>query len=128
MNECCEKMKKWAPFFLRLGLGVVFVYHGYGKVFGKPGLGTSWNPMGMPPIEQALVAWGEFLWFLTPIAASGIIVIMVGAIVTVTGKHGFGMMHSGFEYNYVLIMMCLSLIASGSGPLSVGCGCKCKKE
>ena len=78
-----------------------------------------------------LVAWGEFVGglaiftgFLTELAALGIIIIMSGAIVTVTGKSGFNLMNGGFEYNFVLIMMCLALIAAGSGPFSIGC---CKK-
>ncbi|MBI5150825.1 MAG: DoxX family protein, partial [Candidatus Omnitrophica bacterium] len=113
-SECCEKLKPYASLFLRLGIGVVFVYHGFSKVFGATaGLGTAWNP-GLPVVLQALVAWGEFVGglailtgFLTELAALGIIIIMAGAILTVTGKNGFNMMNSGFEYNFVLIAMCL---------------------
>ena len=135
-SECCEKLKPYASVFLRLGVGVVFIYHGFGKVFGATtNLGTAWNP-GLPVILQALVAWGEFVGglaiftgFLTELAALGIIIIMTGAVLTVTGKNGFNMMSGGFEYNFVLIAMCLALIANGSGPLSIGCKCcGCKKE
>jgi len=134
MNKCCEKLKPFASVFLRVGLGVIFLYHGYGKVFGETaGLGSSWNPHGMPAIMQALVAWGEFLCgagillgFLTELASLGIIIIMTGAIITVHGAKGFSMMSGGFEYNYALIMMCLALIALGSGPYSIGP--KCKKD
>jgi putative oxidoreductase len=119
--------------FLRLGLGVIFLYHGYGKVFGEgANFGSSWNPSGMAMITQILVAWGEFLCggaillgFMTEIAALGIIVIMVGAIVLFTGKNGFNMMNSGFEYNYALITMALALIGTGPGAFKFGC---CKKE
>lgn len=138
-KECCEKLKPYAGVFLRLGLGVIFAYHGFEKVFGAgTSSGTAWNP-GMPVVLQAMVAWGEFLGgvaillgFLTELAALGIIIIMAGAVLTVTGKNGFNMMTGGFEYNFVLIMMCLALIATGAGPLSIGCcnkggGC-CHKE
>ncbi len=138
-KECCEKLKPYAGLFLRLGLGIVFTYHGFGKVFGTgTNLGTAWNP-GLPVVLQTLVSWGEFLGglailtgFLAELGALVIIIIMVGAIVTVTGKSGFNMMNGGFEYNFVLIMMCLALVATGAGPLSIGCcgkgaGC-CKKE
>ena len=137
-KECCEKLKPYASVFLRLGVGIVFAYHGFGKVFGAgTSMGTAWNP-GLPVVLQAMVSWGEFLGgiailtgFLTKLAALGIIIIMSGAIITVTGKNGFNMMNSGFEYNFVLIMMCLALIAAGSGPLSIGCcggGSCCKKD
>jgi putative oxidoreductase len=89
----------------------------------------------MSAILQILVSWGEFLGgaaillgFLTELASLGIIIIMTGAIITIHGKNGFGMMNHGFEYNYALIAMALALIASGPGPFSIGCGCQCKKK
>ena len=135
MKECCEKLKEYAPLFLRIGLGAVFMYHGYGKIFKEGvGLGSAWNPSGMSAILQILVSWGEFiggaailLGFLTELASLGIIIIMLGAIFTIHGKNGFGMVNGGFEYNFVLITMCLTLIGIGPGPFSIGCKC-CKKE
>jgi putative oxidoreductase len=134
MKDCCQNLKPYAPLFLRLGLGVVFVYHGHGKIFGEAtALGTAWAGDGFPVLVQALVAWGEFLGglailagFMTPAAALGIIIIMTGAIITVHGKNGFNIMNQGYEYNFVLISMCLALISSGPGPFSAGCKRCCK--
>ncbi len=134
MNEGCEKLKPYASLFLRIGLGVIFIYHGFGKVFGAgTSLGTAWNP-SLPTVIQVLVAWGEFIGglailsgFLTGAASAGIIIIMLGAIFTVHGKNGFSLMKHGFEYNFALIMMGLALIASGAGPFTLGCQC-CSKE
>ena len=127
MFAACEKMKPYAGLLLRLGLGVIFTYHGYSKVFGaETAWGTAWNAHGMATWMQVIVAWGEFLGgiaflvgFLTCWAALGIIIIMSGAIAMVHFKNGFNMMNGGFEYNYALIMMCLALMASGPGPLSL---------
>jgi len=135
MKECCEKLKAFAPLFLRIGLGVIFLYHGYGKVFGEgAGLGSTWNASGMSAIVQILVSWGELLGgaaillgFMTELASLGIIIIMLGAIFLVHGKNGFGMMGGGFEYNFALIMMCLALIGTGPGQFKIGCKC-CNKE
>lgn len=138
-KECCEKLRPYAAVFLRLGLGIIFTYHGFGKVFGEgTNLGTGWNP-NLPVVIQTLVAWGEFLsgvailtGFLVEAGALVIIIIMIGAIVMVHGKNGFGMMNGGFEYNFALISMALALIATGAGPFSIGCcnkgGSCCKKD
>ena len=120
-------LKPYAGVFLRLALGVIFVYHGWPKVFGEgSGLGTSWNPADMNVMLQILVSWGELLGgiaflagFLTDYAAIGIIVIMAGAVITVHGENGFGMANGGFEYNFVIICMCLSLMATGPGRWTV---------
>ena len=66
----------------------------------------------------------DLAWVYDRTCLLGIIVIMVGAIVMVTGKNGFNMMDSGFEYNYVLIAMSLALIGTGPGSFKIGCGCK----
>jgi len=133
----CEKMKPYVGLLLRIGLGVIFLYHGYHKVFGAEAhLGTSWNPHGMPIFMQVMVAWGEFLaglGFLTGVltwgAALGIILLMSGAIATVHGKNGFNMMNHGYEYNFALITMCLALIASGPGKFSLPLfQCKAKEQ
>lgn len=137
MNKCCEKLKGFEGLILRLGLAAVFIYHGYGKIFADgAGFGASWNPHGMPAWMQVLVSWGEFLaglGFLTGVmtcgASLGIIFIMAGAIIAVHGKNGFSLMNKGFEYNYVLIMMCLALIITGPGKFALPfCGWKCPLE
>lgn len=135
MKECCEKLKACAPLFLRIGLGVIFFYHGFGKVFGEgTGLGLTWNSHQMPGVVQALVAWGELLsgigillGIFTELASLAIIIIMLGAIYLVHWKNGFNMMNGGFEYNFAIIMMCLTLIGIGPGSCRIG-GCGCKKE
>jgi uncharacterized membrane protein YphA (DoxX/SURF4 family) len=75
---------------------------------------------------QFAVAWGELvcgvamlLGLLTRLAAAGLIVIMIGAIYTVTGPQGFSVAAGGYEYNLAILAMCVVLIIKGSGPLSV---------
>jgi len=123
----CEKMKPYVGLLLRIGLGVVFLYHGYDKVFGAEAqLGMNWNPHDMPAFLQVMVSWGELLaglGFLTGVltwgAALGMILLMGGAIAVVHGKNGFNMMDHGYEYNFVLIIMCLALLAAGPGKFSI---------
>src|SRR5438874_2355413 len=49
-----------APLLLRLGLAVVFIFHGMGKVSPDKSWGTAWHPELSVPLQTA-VAWGEFL-------------------------------------------------------------------
>lgn len=115
------------PLLLRVGLAAVFIYHGMEKV--RVDAGATWmNKMPDPqpaPVQMA-VAWGELLGgiavalgLLTRIAAAGLALIMVGAIVMVHGIQSFSLQEHGFEYNFVLILMCVSLILMGPGTASV---------
>jgi uncharacterized membrane protein YphA (DoxX/SURF4 family) len=76
---------------------------------------------------QLAVAWGELLGgilllfgFGSRLAAAWLIVIQAGAIYTVTGMKGFSMAEGGgYEYNVVLLAMCLAVLCLGSGPFSL---------
>jgi putative oxidoreductase len=117
------------PLLLRAALAAVFIFHGMQLVSGPDkDWGTNWMPAdsAQPPHVQALVAWGELIGgialaagFLTRLAAIGIIAIMVGAIATFHWEHGFDITQHGYEYNVVLIAMCLCLVLGGPGPLAV---------
>ncbi|MBY0526882.1 MAG: DoxX family protein [Gemmataceae bacterium] len=114
------------PLALRVALAAVFIFHGWGKVMTEGNeMGAAWAAkMPEPPpreLQQA-VAWGELaggvalaLGLLTRLAALGIVVVMVGAIVNVHGEKGFSMMNGGYEYNFVLIAIGVALIAGGGG-------------
>ena len=114
-----------APLILRLCLAAVFIYHGM-ELVGKS-WGTAWNP-DLPVWQQVLVAWGQLLGglamllgLLTRLAAIGLAVIMAGAMLTVHWKHGFSLVNPegmGYEYNVVLIGICLVLFLTGGGHLA----------
>jgi putative oxidoreductase len=117
-----------APLLLRLCLAAVFIYHGMALV--KQDWGTSWHkpPDGsqsLPMPAQAAVAWGQLLGgvamvlgFLTRLAALGLAIIMAGAIATVHWPHGFDIQQHGYEYNVVLITICVVLMLTGGGRLA----------
>jgi putative oxidoreductase len=116
--------RTFAPLLLRAALAAVFIYHGLDKVSPDKGYGTSWHP-DLPMALQVLVAWGELLGgvavalgILTRYAAIGLIIIMIGAIVTVHGKHGFSG-PGGYEYNFVIILVAGALALSGPGTFSL---------
>jgi putative oxidoreductase len=120
-----------AAVILRLGVGFLFIAHGYMKLFQQ----LSWSDILTPTMQQ-VVGWTEFICgilfvvgLLSRLAALGLIADMVGAIALVTGKrdfiavnvgpHGFTFAASGFEYNVILIAACLAVIMLGSGWFSL---------
>ena len=121
-----------AALILRLGVAAIVVFHGALKL-AQDG-GTGWNPR-LTEATQIAVTWGElvcggcvFFGLVSRLAAIGLIVIQVGAIVLVTGeefirseltKHGFEFGRPGFEYNFALIILCLAIMLLGSGVFSL---------
>ena len=76
---------------------------------------------------QFAVAWGELLGglallvgVLTRLASAGLILIMIGAMYTMTQARLFTeVTGAGVEYNLAIVAMCLVLILTGPGPLSL---------
>jgi uncharacterized membrane protein YphA (DoxX/SURF4 family) len=79
-----------------------------------------------PAPVQVLVAWGQLiggiamvLGFLTRLAALGLAIIMGGATALVHWPHGFDSRAGGYEYNFLIIVVCLALMLVGGGNLGV---------
>lgn len=140
MFKFCEKGAAWGTLFLRLALGITFIAHGGQKVgglFGGPGLEATIQGfqahLGLPALVAVLVSYVEFLGgialvlgLFTRIAALGIGIVMIGAIVTVHFQNGFFMnwylvpeVGHGFEYHLLAIAMSFALVFSGGGRCSV---------
>jgi putative oxidoreductase len=129
----------WILTFIRIILGVVFFAHGAQKLlgwFGGPGLKETMRTMhdflGLPlPLAFAAVASeffggaGLIVGFLSRVAAVGIGVNMLAAIVMVHGHNGifmdwFGTRKGhGYEYHLLAIALAVVLVAQGSGALSL---------
>jgi putative oxidoreductase len=120
---------------LRVALALILLFHGGLKVIQDGGAG--WHAW-LPQWVQVVVAWGELLagfalliGLCTRVAALGVIALMVGAVIIVTGQdvfvrtqiqaglHGFNTMAIGYEYNFALIAMCVALVCLGGGDFSV---------
>lgn len=118
---------------LRVVFGVFLAYHGYNKVFGGNGLaGTaSWfGDIGMRwPKWQARIAAtteiGAGLLFavglITPVAAAGMIGVMLVAIITTHWKVGFFIFRKGegWEYCASIALVALAVATTGPGRWSV---------
>jgi putative oxidoreductase len=124
---------------LRLTLGVVFFAHGAQKMLGWFGgygfagtMGFFTNNMHLPAALAFLAIAAEFFGglgliagLLTRIAAFGITVNMVVAILTVHLPNGFFMNWTGtqkgegFEYHLVVLAITVFLMIKGGGAASV---------
>jgi putative oxidoreductase len=112
----------------RLILGAILFSHGWGKVIPR---GSLYNfahtvaHMGLPYWLGYVAAFTEFfggaaliLGLLTPIAALGVAIEMVVAIVKVHLRHGL-MGPQGYEFPLSVLAVALFLLADGPGYLAV---------
>lgn len=124
---------------LRLVLGIVFFAHGAQKVFGwfgGPGFSGTMAfftaNMGIPAFFAALAIAAEFLGgiglilgLLARVAAFGVAVNMVVAILLVHAPHGFFMNWSGkqkgegIEYHLLAIAVTAAIMLKGAGAASI---------
>jgi putative oxidoreductase len=107
------------PVLVRLALGAVIFAHGAQKALGWFG-GYGWTgTIGF--FTSQLGVTGT----LTRVAAAGIVLIMIGAVLMVHVPHGFFMNWSGTqagegaEYAILATAMALSLVVTGAGRWSV---------
>jgi putative oxidoreductase len=122
---------------LRVVVGIVFLAHGWQKVFvfGFPGTAGAFAGMGipLPAVSSAVVTLVEFLGgaalvigLLTPWAAALNGFDMVVAILVVHLKNGF-LKPGGFEHPLVMLAACIALVMLGPGSVSVD-GALAKRE
>jgi putative oxidoreductase len=129
----------WIQTISRIILGVIFFAHGAQKLLGwfkGPGLEETMRTMkehlGLPAILAFGAIAAEFfggvaliLGLLSRVAAAGIVVIMIFAIVMVHGRYGlflnwFGDRKGhGYEYHLLAIGLAVVVIVKGSGALSL---------
>ncbi len=129
----------WIQTIVRLILGVVFFAHGAQKVlgwFGGPGLKETMRTMhetlGLPASMALVAALAEFLGglglivgLLGRVAAVGIALVMLTAIVMVNGRYGLFLnwlgdrKGHGYEYHLLAIALAAVIIVRGSGAMSL---------
>src|SRR5687768_15526045 len=114
---------------VRVITGIIFMAHGGQKLFsfGLAGVTAGFTQMGvpLPGITAPLVAILEFfgglalvIGLLTRLAALGLAIDMLGAIVLVHLAAGF-FMPAGYEFALSLFGASLALAVAGPGILSV---------
>lgn len=116
---------------IRLAVGLMFMGHGCQKLFGwfgGPGPVQFGQYLGTIGIKSGGKTWailaglfelvGGLLFaagLLTWLGAIMIIIVMIDAIFTVHGKHGFWLTNGGYEYCFILIAVVLGVALIGPG-------------
>jgi len=123
------KKQDLALALLRAVVGIVFIAHGYQKLFqfGIHGVAGMFGQIGipMPLLSAYLVTFTELfggiallLGFLTRVAAIPVAFNMLVALLQVHLKGGF-FLPAGFEYVLVLLVANIALITGGGGAFAL---------
>ncbi len=114
-----------ALLLMRLLVGSLFVYSGFGK-YKKLASFASHNGLPVPVAFMTVSAefWGGlgvFFGVLTPLAASGILLVMCGSMYhhIVKLKSPYWAAKGGWEYDLMWFTMCLVIIATGGGEIAM---------
>ncbi|KPK73262.1 MAG: hypothetical protein AMJ79_15245 [Phycisphaerae bacterium SM23_30] len=120
------------PLVVRIALAIVFIYHGYPKIFsgGHAQIAQLMADQGAPSPE--LLGWlaggAEFFGgililpgVLSRLWALGLVVVMAVAIATVHWANGFDLRNEGYGYEYclTLLLAALAILLGGPGRISL---------
>ncbi len=122
----CKNAKDWALLALRVALGVIFVFHGYGKLWGAPGIEAFTGMIDKigfpaPALFAYLAALSEFVGGIALLAgigttiASGLLVVVM--LVAILAVHGIKF--PGIDAPLSLLAMSLAVLLMGPGRYSL---------
>jgi len=131
LKNIFEQRSDWAIVFLRLGIGIIFLIHGLGKLFavgpaaaGIEGVAGFFTNIGVP--SPVIFAWvvslvetvgGLFvlLGVLTRYSALLLSIDMIVATLVVHLPNGFVVSSGGYEFTLVLLLGSVALLFTGAG-------------
>src|SRR5262245_54942094 len=120
-----KKLEPLTLLLLRLGLALVFMYHGYPKLFGEnERIIESFQAIGLPSYVVYLTGGIEFfggialmLGILTPIAGLLLLLDMAAAMWKYNFNEGIYAVRE-YELPLTLGLASLAIAATGGGPFS----------
>jgi len=118
----------FGPFFLRIGLALIFIAHGYPKIFsstGFHGIVKFFESINIKPAKFWVLVVGVveffggillFVGLFTQLVALLLAIDMLVAILKVNFKKG---LIGGYEFELILLLSALALIVLGPGAFSL---------
>lgn len=133
INKLIPASNSWAPLFIRVPLGIIFMAHGSQKLFGwfggygLEGTGQWMASIGFEPgYLMALLAgsaefFGGLALLLGLLARPAAIVTGFTMLMAMTQhiSNGIFVSNNGYEFALILLAASISLAVSGAGQLSV---------
>jgi uncharacterized membrane protein YphA (DoxX/SURF4 family) len=124
MKKCCNK--DLGKLILRVGLGIIFIYHGYDKFQHMDGVIGFFGMLGLPAFVAYAVSAIEFaggialvLGVFTGISSALLAIIMLVAIFlakwSMVGQMGF----KAVELEFVLFIVAVAVSMIGAGKYSL---------
>jgi len=127
IQEISHAVRPWTLTVLRVAVGLIMAAHGWTKLTDYGGWVSNLDSMGVPFADVAapLAVTAELvgglalaIGALTPLAAAGVLVTMIVAIVSVHLPNGLFAKDGGFEYPLVMAAASLFFLTRGAGPIS----------
>ena len=127
-----NKFNQWSLTLLRVVLGIIFIYHGYLKLFVKgslPGTAAFFAQVGIPlaNVSAVVVAFAEFfgglfllLGVLTKWTSLVLLFEMLVALFKVHLKGGFLVSNGGYEFVLLILAALFVILINGAGEFSFG--------
>lgn len=116
----------FALLLLRVGVGTVFVFHGYQKLTTMEQTIGFFATIGVSAFWTYAVAWTEFIGGLLLIgglfvryAGLALAIVMAFAVYLVHLQNGFSLQNGGYEYALLLLLASLALSFMGAGRYSL---------
>jgi len=122
-----EKFRDLAPLLLRIGVGLIFIHAGWGKLTGIEGTQQFFGNIGIPMA-------GIMAWIVALVELVGGLLVLVGfrihipalllasvmVVAIITTKIGGDDVFRAMRLDLLLLLTCLALVITGSGKHAVG--------
>lgn len=126
LNINTAKYSEWAPLLLRIGVGLIFIVAGWGKLNGIEGTAQFFDSVGIPMagVMAWVVALVEFIGGIMVLTGYRIqlptlLLAIVMLVAIITTKLSADDVFRAMRLDLILLLTSLSLFITGPGKISL---------